>query len=223
MRCNKAKNLVSLAMDEPLAETDRIQIAHHLEACPGCREYQEDLHKCRQLIQQSETAPSANFEWKVQLGIQKALREAAARQSADIQPRRFWLPASASAVAAAVVIVAVGGAWLVQHDFTDESAGLQPEPQQQVSAPSTGVNPYLRDAGSRQGNPGATVVHDPSSPGVRRDWRQPPAVIFPVVRERSFSGWGVPSHLQYRPPGTEFGSTAEQDSLSSPLSDPEGQ
>jgi len=111
MRCSKAQVNISAVMDGELDQAARAELGQHLETCPDCVLYQQELEKCRVLLRESESAPSAQFEWKIQLGIAKALREHASHSSVE-REGRFWLPAGVTAVVTAGLILAVGLWWL---------------------------------------------------------------------------------------------------------------
>jgi hypothetical protein len=112
MRCRKAQELISLALDEPLSEYDRSHLGRHLESCPDCARQRSVLMKGRELLGAGLSAPPDNFEWKVQLGIQRALRAGAVAAENPAPARRFWLPAASSAIAVATVVVVAGALWL---------------------------------------------------------------------------------------------------------------
>jgi len=118
--CRRARTWISRALDDDLGETERVRLGEHIGACPECRRHQEVLEQGRQWMLAAEAEPSENFEWKVQLGIQKALRERAAEatDTAIVGERwSFWRPAVASALAVTVLVVGMG-AWLLPGDGT---------------------------------------------------------------------------------------------------------
>lgn len=173
MRCSKAQNLISLAMDQSLAPPEGVALEGHLRDCPGCVRYREDLLRCRELLQESEMAPSASFEWKVQLGIQKALREgAAARQEKKSRP--FWLPAGLSAALTAALVLAAGLAWIgsggpsVAPDGTDAGGVEAPasSPVARATSPQRfqGEDWLLDRSGRLAGPDGETVRTGPRMP-----------------------------------------------------------
>jgi hypothetical protein len=109
--CRRARSWISRALDDDLGETERVRLSEHIGACTECRRHQEVLEQGRRWMQAAEAEPSENFEWKVQLGIQKALRERAAEGSDGAVVGgvpSFWRPALASAAAVAVLVVMVG-------------------------------------------------------------------------------------------------------------------
>ncbi len=124
----KARELVSRGLDETLSEYERNQLEQALQD-PACAKYHDDLLRGRELLQQGLVEPPDNFEWKVQLGIQRALRGEAQGRAMPAPPRRFWLPVGATAAAMAVAVV-VMGVWLLPG-----GNGLQPD-----GAPMAGVS-----------------------------------------------------------------------------------
>lgn len=173
MRCSKAQKLISAAMDGELSTQEGLFLARHLEECSGCRLYQEDLHACRVLLQESEMAPSANFEWKVQLGIRKALREGVAKN--DSAPGRFWLPAGLSAVLSGVAVVLVGIWLLPQVEPRPQTvSGVAPVAWNAPRARSGSVLPVSSgvDASQTRVSLGRPVWRRGALP----DWRTPPSL-----------------------------------------------
>jgi len=175
MRCSKAQNLISLAMDESLAEPEGIALEHHLAACPDCVTYRQDLSRCREMLRETEMAPSASFEWKVQLGIQRALRESAAADTAG--PRRsFWLPVGLSAALSAALVLAVGVALLgseggpADPGSSESIAPVGPSRVAQATSPHRfqGEGWLLDRSGRLTGPDGAAA---------RADWRSGPASL----------------------------------------------
>lgn len=121
MKCTQAKLFISWAMDEPLPEYERARLEIHLQGCGPCVSYRTQLLAGRELFARAMAAPSDNFEWKVQLKIQQALREAAARGIPSRERPRFWLPVGLTAATTALAVLVVGGLVLLEPD-----AGLQP-------------------------------------------------------------------------------------------------
>ena len=113
MRCSKARELISDALDARLDERGGLDLSHHLDGCPDCRRHQEVLERGQSLLRQDTVEPSANFEWKVQLKIQQALREKAAVDE-PVGGWRFWRPALASATGVAAVVLVFGALVLPQ-------------------------------------------------------------------------------------------------------------
>jgi hypothetical protein len=116
MKCSHAKLLISWAMDEPLPEYDRAQLEAHVQACAGCAQYGTQLDHGRALLARAMANPPDNFEWKVQLKIQQALREAASQGLPAMGRSRFWLPVGITAATTALLVVAVGGLVLLDPD-----------------------------------------------------------------------------------------------------------
>ena len=77
MRCNKAREFVSQELDAILPPDATGRLRDHLDACADCREYREDLLVGQRLFAATEPTLSENFEWKLQLRLNRALQEAA--------------------------------------------------------------------------------------------------------------------------------------------------
>lgn len=109
MRCHNAKSLISRSFDEPIKEFDRSQLEDHLQSCQDCATHLQVLDRGRELLHAgTQVAPSENFEWKVQLGIQKAMRDAA-RERYSISPRpAFWRPVLGGALGMAALVLVLG-------------------------------------------------------------------------------------------------------------------
>lgn len=111
MRCSKAREFISDALDARLDERTGLDLSLHLDDCPDCRTHQQVLTDGQALLRQEVVQPSENFDWKVQLKIQQALREKAAGPDA-VSGWAFWRPALASATAVALVVLVGGGLML---------------------------------------------------------------------------------------------------------------
>lgn len=167
MRCSKARAYISDALDSRLDERHALDLSGHLDDCPDCLRHQQLLTDARVLLRQEEAVPSENFEWKVQLKIQQALRE----KAADPEPVRgwgFWRPALASAAGVAVVVLVAGG--LILSPPTGQSPATGP------AAPGSG----MRLAESQVADPPAAKPD--LSGGVRRQ---------PLHINATSSGFGI--------------------------------
>lgn len=142
MRCRQAQRLISLALDEPLSEYDRSHLGQHLESCDACVHHRAVLLRGRELLSDGLAEPPENFEWKVQLGIQRALRAGAAAAELPVPRRRFWLPVASSAAAVASVVIVAGALWLKGE--ADVPSGTGAARQLAANATSPALN--LRDA-----------------------------------------------------------------------------
>ncbi len=174
MRCSKAQLLISAAMDGEITAPEGIALGEHLDACSDCRRYQEDLLGCHRLLQESELAPSAQFEWKVQLGIRKALRKEAARDE-ERAPGRFWTPVGWTAALSASLVILLG-LWLLPGGGGQDPAGPGPASRGWASSPLRPV--ATRSETSRKAFDTTPVaLRDPAwRRGARLDWRTPPSL-----------------------------------------------
>ena len=124
MRCSKARELISDALDARLDESRGIDLTRHLDGCADCQQHQAVLERGQSLLRASLAETSDNFEWKVQLKIQQALREKAAGNE-PASGWSFWRPALASAAGVALVVVIAGGIYL-NEDASRPAADLSP-------------------------------------------------------------------------------------------------
>jgi hypothetical protein len=77
MRCKQVQEWIGLESDGRL-EPDKVpHLETHLEACAGCRTYRNDLQLGRRLLCATDTGPGEGFEWRLQLRLNNALKEAA--------------------------------------------------------------------------------------------------------------------------------------------------
>lgn len=169
MRCNQAKDLISLALDEPITEYDRSRLGDHLAACPDCLRHQDVLLQGREALQQGLVEPPDNFEWKVQLGIQRQLREGARQLEPSGLKRRFWLPAGVTTVAVATLVLVSG--WILMPGPSadtgpDLAGGERPSFLPEVGFPAAGMG---HQVGARQG----ILPRESTMPLVVRQVREP--------------------------------------------------
>lgn len=77
MRCSKAQSYLSQELDEQLPADVTGDLDRHLDTCAACREYRADLAVGQRLLAAAEPELPDNFEWKLQLRLNQALRESA--------------------------------------------------------------------------------------------------------------------------------------------------
>ena len=77
MRCSKAREFLSLEMDEMVPPDSTVDLERHLDACADCQEYRSDLLLGQRLLAATEPELPENFDWKLQLRLSQTLREAA--------------------------------------------------------------------------------------------------------------------------------------------------
>ena len=120
--CQRARAWISRALDDDLDEATSLRLGEHVAGCTECRRHQEVLEQGRVMLRSAEAEPSENFEWKVQLGIQRALRERAAGDVVPTPNVGFWRPAVASAAVVAVTVVGLGLAFLPGNGPTNTTS-----------------------------------------------------------------------------------------------------
>ncbi len=198
--CRRARSWISRALDDDLGETERVRLSEHIGGCAECRRHQEVLEQGRQWMRAAEAEPSENFEWKVQLGIQKALREQAAggEDTAVVGGApSFWRPALASAAAVAVLVV-MTGAWLLpggsdtgqEPSLAEPGAGVAAPGVARTAMPTSGDEPDLSGAvrgtpfefGYENGRFGVRMVGGPGFSGdVYAPMRQDRQALWPTL------------------------------------------
>lgn len=114
MRCNKAREFLSLELDGMMPPGEAVELERHVESCPACQEYRDDLLMGRRLLAATEPELPENFDWKLQLRLNQTLKEAAGEVAFPWEPERVdrwaWLRNFGAALAvglAAVLTVAL--------------------------------------------------------------------------------------------------------------------
>ena len=77
MRCNKAQEYLGLDLDGVLPPDATGPLTSHLDACGECRQFREDLLMGRRILKATEPELPENFDWKLQLRLNQALKETA--------------------------------------------------------------------------------------------------------------------------------------------------
>ncbi len=77
MRCKQFQAWIGLELDGQLAPDRVPRLEAHLEACLDCRAYRSDLQVGRRLLCATDAGPAEGFEWRLQLRLNNALKEAA--------------------------------------------------------------------------------------------------------------------------------------------------
>ena len=168
MFCNKARNWINLERDGMLPADKLIALEKHLDSCAECRAYREDLATMNRLLGAADAEPPANFEWKLQLRLNQALRQAADDATPWVAPRNDslrWLRGFgaaavvglAASIALAVFVLPGGGvapatldpavaslsATAAERTVAAAKGGLEAEP----AAGTASISPVNRSAG----------------------------------------------------------------------------
>ncbi len=110
MRCNKAQEYLGLDLDGVLPPDATVQLTSHLDGCSECREFREDLLMGQRILKATEPELPENFDWKLQLRLNQALKETAGEVSYPWEEKTVdrlrWLRnfGSAAAVGMAAVL-----------------------------------------------------------------------------------------------------------------------
>jgi len=117
MNCHKAKESISLFLDERLGPEQQARLNEHLEQCPDCAGYLEDLRQgLAMLREEGLEQPSENFEWNLKRKIQRAVAEQEVERRGSRIGAREWRRFAFSAAAALLVVVVGGGLWMGSLD-----------------------------------------------------------------------------------------------------------
>ncbi|MCP4292496.1 MAG: hypothetical protein GY780_11770 [bacterium] len=109
MRCNKAQENLSLELDGVLPPDRTGALTSHLDGCGDCRKYRDDLLMGTRILQATEPELPDNFDWKLQLKLNQALKETAGEVAYpwEDKPRDRWSWLRNFGSAAAVGMAAV--------------------------------------------------------------------------------------------------------------------
>jgi len=77
MKCNRIQQWISQEMDGQLAPEHVAPLAEHLQSCTECRGFQHDLQVGARMLRATEPTLGDDFDWKLQLRLSRAMREAA--------------------------------------------------------------------------------------------------------------------------------------------------
>lgn len=125
MKCNRFQQWISQEMDGQLAPEHVTPLAEHLQSCDECRGFRHDLQVGVRILRATEPTLGDDFDWKLQLRLSRAMRDAA-RQSHPWQdaPSRWrpWL--TRAGISGAVGLAAVLSlALLLPPDVMTSGAG----------------------------------------------------------------------------------------------------
>lgn len=118
MRCSKARELFFGNYDGLLDETEKMKLQSHLDRCPKCAAFVEEMERSLGLLKKlPEMAPSENFGWNLKRRIlqekSRLMRQAAGPGTIDLR----W-GMKFAATAAAMVVIALVGSWFLFGDHT---------------------------------------------------------------------------------------------------------
>lgn len=110
MNCRRAQSNIALWAGNDLDETDLPCLQRHLEACPECREYKEQMHALMQLVEECPLRDEVDEASKS--AVEHSLWPSLSTRLVETPPRRSdrfngWVPAVAVAVVClAMVLIA---------------------------------------------------------------------------------------------------------------------
>ncbi len=106
MSCEKYEPMISAFLDGELSEEERVDVAAHLAACPGCQRYFDDLVAIHDALEQEEVPVPEDFAESVMARVRETPQEE--RRVIAFPHWKRW-----AALAACCAIAALG-LWTVQ-------------------------------------------------------------------------------------------------------------
>jgi hypothetical protein len=144
MNCKRAKEQISLFLDERLDPGSQSKLNEHLEGCSDCTNYLDDLKTGLAMLRdEAMESPSENFEWNLRRKIQLTMAQKETLRFEEHGDRRDLWRFGLSAAAALLIVVA-GGTFWYQSQF---DTGLQTEM-------TTGNRTSSEENATVQGRPG---------------------------------------------------------------------
>jgi len=124
MNCKRAKENISLFIDGQLEPAGQARLNEHLEICPDCSSYLDDLKAGLAVLHgEGMEDPPENFEWNLRRKIQLAMTQRESFPLEDRSDRRDLWRFGLSAAAALLIMLSGGTLWY-QSQFSGQSPGL---------------------------------------------------------------------------------------------------
>jgi hypothetical protein len=151
MKCSKYREWISSQMDGQLDPHHVSTLEDHLQACAACRAYREELRLGARFLHATTPVLPDDFDWKLQLRLSRAMREAAAESHPWRDERAGWrawlgraVPSAAVGLAAvlAVAIMLPEGS----SDDAARTAALAGDPGLRLPTQTASVPAYLDGA-----------------------------------------------------------------------------
>jgi hypothetical protein len=156
MRCAKARELYFGSYDGIIDEAKRMKLQAHLDRCAGCASFVEEMEGCLGMLKDlPELSPSENFSWNLKRRILQEKSRLLRRAGSSYFPDIHW-GMKFVASAAAVIVVALVGAWFLLGDHA-----ISPAYTDFAGAPTTVDG--LRETSIPRIDPGSIVSSDRSA------------------------------------------------------------
>ena len=168
--CKEYEARISALIDDALTTDERIEVLAHLDNCPACRAYWEDLLSLRDLLRAEETPAPAGFADAVMARVHETKQEKAPERK--VLPFPQWKRFAALAACCAVVLL---GIW-----------SLDLMPGTENSMDMAALNGSAAPECTAQGDAGARK--DDTSDSAQ----EPPDVEYDVSDDGSAAFCGVP-------------------------------
>ena len=103
--CKEYEARISALIDDALTIDERIDVLEHLDNCPACRAYWEDLLSLRDLLRTEETSAPVGFSGAVMARVRETKQEKAPERKVLSFPQ--WKRFAALAACCAVVLLGI--------------------------------------------------------------------------------------------------------------------
>lgn len=92
MKCHRIQQWISEEIDGQLAPEHVAPLAEHLQSCEECRTFGEDLRIGTRMLHATEPTLPDDFDWKLQLRLSRAMRDAARHSHPWQEAPSRWRP-----------------------------------------------------------------------------------------------------------------------------------
>ena len=125
MRCRTARELYLVSRDSTLDELERIRLQQHMEVCPECARYFQEMDDCLSMLDTlSAMELPESFDWNVKRMIALEKSRVMRERAGPILGNPVWGMKFVTS-AAAVMIVVLAGVWLVAGGGFKGSSGAE--------------------------------------------------------------------------------------------------
>lgn len=151
-RCEEFLELVSAFVDERLEGGELLRLERHLESCPGCRAFEQDLRRFGELLQAAEAfrplrRPPAGFAASVAARAAAGPAASTVPFPAPAPPRRLrplpWI--SVAAAAAAALLLAWSGQRLLPTEDPAQRRAALPAAVVTAAADEGSIDLWMRE------------------------------------------------------------------------------
>jgi hypothetical protein len=113
MNCHDARELITEYLDGELSADETLHLKEHLASCDAC---DRELSEQRQLIERVKALPRVPAPH----GLEGAIRDAIARETADQTGRGPWIRRYGAMAASIVIVICAGIIWMKSRSGSEE-------------------------------------------------------------------------------------------------------